>query len=84
MRSQLTVRVPDDMDREISRIAKSLNLRRSDIVRMALDRFIRGGRAAGETTPYEKVQMLLGKVTTGIPDLGENHRAHLLRKIAPR
>lgn len=31
--------------------------------------------------PYEKVKTLIGSVSTGISDLGEKHRKHLLRKL---
>lgn len=37
MTSRIAVRVPEDMDRETARMAEALRLRRSDIVRMALD-----------------------------------------------
>jgi hypothetical protein len=84
MKSQITVRVPEDMDREIARMAEALRLRRSDIVRMALERFIRGGGETADAAPYERVKDLVGRLDTGIADLGERHRAHLLRKIAAR
>jgi len=34
--------------------------------------------------PYEKVKNLIGSVSTGISDLGEKHRKHLLRKFRGR
>lgn len=34
--------------------------------------------------PYENVKNLIGSVSNGIPDLGEEHRKHLLRKFRGR
>lgn len=34
--------------------------------------------------PYEKAKNLIGSVSTGISDLGEKHRKHLLRKFKGR
>ncbi|MEW6740818.1 MAG: hypothetical protein ACOYU2_01885 [Nitrospirota bacterium] len=31
--------------------------------------------------PYERVKNLIGSVSTGLHDLGEKHRKHLLRKL---
>lgn len=81
MDAQLTVRVPDDIERGISLLAKKLRLKRSDVVRMALERFIKEAAGQEEGSPYDRVKGLLGSVSSGIPDLGEAHREHLLRKI---
>jgi len=40
MQSQLTVRLPEDLDREVSNAAERLRLKRSDIVRLALEQFL--------------------------------------------
>jgi len=81
MNSQLTVRLPDNLEKELSLIARKLQLKRSDIVRMALERFVKQAEGEEETSPYEKVKSLLGSVSSGISDLGESHREHLLRKM---
>jgi len=80
MQSQLTVRLPDDLDKEISTLAKKLRLKRSDIVRMALERFL-GEFQGQDSRPYEKVKNLIGTISSGIPDLGEAHRKYLLKKF---
>jgi predicted transcriptional regulator len=41
MNSQLTVRLPGDLDREVSAAARRMQLKRSDIVRLALMRYLR-------------------------------------------
>lgn len=80
MQSQLTVRLSDDLDRGISELVKKLRLKRSDIVRMALEKFV--GEFQDEAArPYDKVRQLIGSISTGIPDLGKAHRNHLLKRF---
>lgn len=81
MQSQLTVRLSDDLDKEISSLAKRLHLKRSDIVRMALEKFLGDFQGTEESKPYDKVKNLIGSIYSGISDLGEAHRKHLLGRI---
>jgi predicted DNA-binding protein len=81
MQSQLTVRLPDDLDKEITNISKKLRVKRSYIVRMALEKFLEDYHVKEEHTPFEKVRDLVGSVSSGLPDLGEAHRKHLLKKF---
>lgn len=81
MQSQLTVRLPDDLDRKISDYAKRLRLKRSDIVRMALEKFVEGTFISEELSPYKRVSNLIGAVESGVSDLGRSHRKHLLKKM---
>lgn len=81
MNSQLTVRLPDDLGNNISMLARKLRLKRSDIVRMALERFVKQAEGKDEESPYDRVKNLLGSVSSGISDLGESHREHLVRKF---
>jgi metal-responsive CopG/Arc/MetJ family transcriptional regulator len=80
MQSQLTVRLSDDLDKEIAALAKRLRLKRSDIVRMALQKFL-GEFQGEESKPYEQVKTLIGTFSSGVPDLGQSHRKYLLRKF---
>lgn len=81
MNSQLTVRLPDDLEKGISMLAKKLHLKRADIVRMALEKFVEQAKGEEESSPYDRVKSLLGSVSSGISDLGESHREHLLKKF---
>jgi predicted DNA-binding protein len=81
MKSQLTIRLPDDLDEDLSVLTKRLRLKRSDIVRMALERFIGELKGVEETKPYNRVANILGTISSGIPGLGEAHRLYLLKKI---
>ena len=84
MRAQLTVRLPDDLDREVTKYASRLRLKRSDIVRMALERFLKEPAVQEEGVPYSKVSSLIGSVSSGVPDLGSAHREHLVKRIKKR
>lgn len=71
MKSQLTIRLPDDLEENLTALSRRLRLKRSDIVRMALKKFIDEFKAIEETRPYDRVVNILGTVSSGIPDLGE-------------
>lgn len=81
MQAQLTVRLTDDLNKGVAALAKKLHLKRADIVRMALQKFFEGVEKEEEGSPYEKVHDLLGSLCSGIPDLGEAHREHLIKKF---
>lgn len=81
MQSQLTVRLPEDLDQEVAHAAKRLRLKRSDIVRLALEQYLREPHVQEEQAPYGKVKHLLGSVKSGLSDLGTSHREHLVRRI---
>jgi len=77
---QLTIRLPDEQMNRISQIAEQMGLKRSDVARMALKRFIDEHRETADR-PFTKAEHLLGIAESGIPDLGQHHRKHLLVKI---
>ena len=81
MSSQLTIRLPDDLEDDLSTLSKRLRLKRSDIVRMALEKFMGEFKSREETKPYDRVADIIGTISSGISDLGEAHRRHLLKKI---
>jgi len=77
---QLTIRMPDDQMNRIEHIAKKLGLKKSDVTRMAIKKFIEEYNDS-TVKPFAKVKHLLGIVESGVPDLGQRHRDHLLKKI---
>jgi metal-responsive CopG/Arc/MetJ family transcriptional regulator len=81
MQSQLTVRLPEDLDREVTDAARRLQLKRSDIVRLALAQYLREPRAQEDLVPYGKVKHLIGSIRSGVADLGSAHRQHLVARI---
>ena len=78
MESQLSLRLPVALADKLERSAKRLRRKRSDLVRLALEQFL---DAAPEVRPIERVRDLLGRVESGIPDLGQRHREHLIRRL---
>jgi metal-responsive CopG/Arc/MetJ family transcriptional regulator len=78
--TQVTVRLPDELSRALKTASRRMQRRTSDIVRMALQEFlapagVRRGR------PADRVRGLIGSLETGVPDLAENHRAHILASL---
>ena len=48
---------------------------------MALEKFMGEFKSREETKPYDRVADIIGTISSGISDLGEAHRRHLLKKI---
>jgi len=48
MDAQLTVRLPEALSKKINSLAKKLKLKRSDVVRLALERFAESGGKVSE------------------------------------
>ena len=78
MDSQLTLRLPGDLAEKLERSARRLKRKRSDVVRLALEQFLDAGT---QTRPIEQVRDLIGSVASGVPDLGQRHREHLIRRL---
>ena len=77
---QLTIRMPEEQMTMIEYIAKKMELKKSDVTRIALKKFIEEYNDSTEK-PFTKVKHLLGIVESGIPDLGQRHRDYLIKKI---
>jgi predicted transcriptional regulator len=78
MEQQLTLRLSAELADQLDRAAKRLQRKRSEIVRMALEQFL---AVEVENRPIERVRDLLGRVESGVPDLGQRHREHLVKRI---
>jgi len=78
---QLTIRMPDEYKGRIEMLAKEMGLKKSDIARLALRRFIEENMDKAQASPYQRVKHLLGTAESGIKDLGQRHREHLIDKI---
>ena len=78
---QLTIRIPKSDVLEIEQIAKRFGLKNSDITRMAIKKFIEKENGDSQQYTYERVKHLIGVSESGISDLGQNHRKHLLDRI---
>lgn len=81
MPGQLTVRLTSELEEGIEALSLRSRRRRSEIVRAALERYIREEAVVAIPSPYGRGKGLIGKVQSGVPDLGEAHRDHLRRRL---
>lgn len=81
MESQVTVRLPETLNKDISAFAKKMRLKRSDIIRLALENFVGSAQTKENDNPYERVKDLIGSISSEAPDLGTRHREHLINRI---
>ena len=80
MHDQITVRVPSNLRAALRRASQRLGRRDSEVVRMALESFLRVG-AGSRRRPADRVKHLIGSLDSGVPDLAERHRAYVLESL---
>jgi hypothetical protein len=78
---QFTVRLPDDYKEKVSAAARRMGLKKSDIARLAIKQFLDENAGVDTKTPFDKVRHLLGCAKSGVSDLGQEHRRHLIAKL---
>ena len=78
---QLTIRMPEKFLFKIEQIAKKSGLKKSDITRMAIRKFLEDYSSEEEADLYSKAKRLIGVAESGVSDLGQNHREYLINKI---
>ena len=79
---QLTIRASNDLMSKIEKIAKEMGLKKSDVTRMALAKFADEYTLnMSEQKPFDRVKHLIGVTESGVTDLGQRHREHLIKKI---
>lgn len=76
----MTVRMSEALLEKLDREAALRRRKRSDVIRMAVERFVEEPELS-EARPVDKVRDLLGSYESGIPDLGQHHREHLIRRL---
>ncbi len=84
MGTQISVRLQESLLKQLNREAHKRQIRRSDLVREALEAFLGGKVARIDSLPYERVHDLIGSLSGGPPDLGEQHRKYLRGLIGDR
>jgi hypothetical protein len=77
---QITVRLPTSLGRTLRRTCRRLGRRPSDVVRMALEAFFQAAPSA-DRKPAERVDHLIGSLSSGVPDLAERHRDYVLAAL---
>jgi hypothetical protein len=83
MAGQLTVRLPDDLNRALRIASKRMQRKTSDIVRLALREYL-GAPGGTRIRPIDRVQGLIGSLESRVPDLAEKHRAYILDSLKPK
>jgi metal-responsive CopG/Arc/MetJ family transcriptional regulator len=78
MDRQLSMRLPAELAARLERSARRLKRKRSEVVREALEQYL---NTQPEVRPIERVRGLLGRVESGIPDLGQRHRDYLIQRL---
>jgi len=78
---QLTIRMPEEYFLKIEQIARSSGLKKSDVTRMAIRKFLQEYSSEEDADLYSKARRLIGVAESGISDLGRNHREYLVKKI---
>ena len=80
MQDQLTVRLPADLSRALRRASRRLQRKNSDIVRLALQAFLKVDERL-ESKPADRVRGLIGSLDSGVSDLATRHREYILESI---
>jgi hypothetical protein len=80
MQDQLTVRLPADLSDALKAASRRMQRKSSEIVRLALREFL-GAPVRSNGRPADRVRSLIGTLESGIPDLAEQHRAHIIASL---
>ncbi len=83
MHDQVTVRLPAELSQALRRASRRLRRKNSDIVRLALQAFLQEGEP-GAAKPADRVRGLIGSLRSGVPDLAERHRDHVIAALKRR
>lgn len=78
---QLTVRMPDEYKKKIELLSRRLGLKKSDVVRLAVKQFTEENLKTDDRIPYERVRNIVGSAESGITDLGQRHRYHVIKRL---
>jgi hypothetical protein len=76
---QIVTRIPTGLNEKLWQRARAAGRRRSEIVRLALEAYLRGP----EGPVKDRIDHLLGSLVGGPPDLSTN-RKHLIRAFRDR
>jgi Arc/MetJ-type ribon-helix-helix transcriptional regulator len=83
-RMTFTVRLDDETEALLERLAQSEGLSRAEIVRRSIRLLAEQRMTRGETTPFDTLKHLIGRTRGGPPDLsertGSRFRELLVRK----
>ena len=81
MSTQVVVRMPDRLVRELDEASQRMSRRRSEVIRMAVEQWVSAGGNAGKRASVGRVRRLIGSLDSGIPDLARRHREYLIKSL---
>jgi metal-responsive CopG/Arc/MetJ family transcriptional regulator len=81
MSTQVVVRMPDRLVRELDQASRMMSRRRSEVIRMAVEQWVSAGSNGGQRTTAGRVRHLIGSLDSGIPDLARRHREYLIKSL---
>jgi Arc/MetJ-type ribon-helix-helix transcriptional regulator len=84
METQLTVRLPAELHERLARAAKRIGRKRSDVARLAIQRYLDEAELAARPRPYDALKDLIGSLDSGVSDIGSRHREYLLARFRKR
>lgn len=84
METQFTVRLPGPLHKRLARAANRLGLKRSDLARLAIQRYLDETEQMPRPRPYDAVRDLIGSLDSGVTDIGSRHREYLLARFRKR
>jgi predicted DNA-binding protein len=84
METQLTVRLPGDLHERLARAAKRIGLKRSDVARLAIQRYLEEAEQVARPRPYDLAKDLIGSLDSRVGDIGARHREYLLARFRKR
>jgi Arc/MetJ-type ribon-helix-helix transcriptional regulator len=84
MERQITVRLPRSLARRLQRLAEDRGIRRSQLVREALEAYLGEPVPSPGERPFDRVRDLAGAAYGGPPDLAARHREHLKQVLRGR
>jgi len=81
MSTQVVVRMPDRLVRELDAVSQRMSRRRSEVVRMAVEQWVSAGGNGGKRASSGRASQLIGSLDSGIPDLARRHREYLIKSL---
>src|SRR5213594_1006874 len=79
MQRQVTLRIDNALANRLEHLARRMRRGRSEVIRLALAAFSAPEQPARR--PIELVHDLIGRLETGVPDLGQRGRQHLVKRL---
>jgi len=80
----LSIRLPQDLEEDLTALAKSEQATKTEIVKIALSTYIRERTHLKAKTPYELGKDLFGKYGSGKGDLSTTYKTKLKEKLSEK